>query len=282
MVVLAQSLTSGAAGWPIVVASVALVVLTFIVFRWLRTGLERDLTEAVVRAAVQLLAVGAVFAVIFESPARWLWSWAWVAVMVVAATVSILRRASFRFRGLVLVAGGSLAASVGLSLGLTFALGVVEYEPVSLVVIAGITIGNAVPSAVQGVDLTVARCRESVGSIEGLLSLGSEQQAVVHLVASQAARTALVAQVERTKVVGLIALPGAMTGLLLAGVDPVEAVALQILVMYLVLMTAAVCVAATVVAVTRSALTRDLRVADWVRTDPRDRNGGRRKAAKAG
>lgn len=262
--VLAQSLTAGAAGWPVAVASAGLVVVTFAVVRWLSTGLERELGEAVVRAAVQLLAVGAFFAVIFDSPGRWYWSIGWVVLMVVVATIAILRRASYRFRGLVLVAAASLGVSVTVALVLTFALGVVALEPVSLVVIAGITIGNAVPSAVQGVDLTVTRCREGIGPIEGLLSVGCERSEVVTLIAPVAARAALVAQIERTKVVGLIALPGAMTGLLLAGVDPIEAVVLQVLVMYLVLMTAAVCVGTTVVAVARSSLTDDLRIAPWV------------------
>jgi putative ABC transport system permease protein len=74
----------------------------------------------------------------------------------------------------------------------------------------------------------------------------------------------LIPQIERTKVVGLIALPGAMTGLLLAGVDPVEAVVIQLLVMYLVLGTAAVCVVGVVTAITRAAVTADLLIADWV------------------
>ncbi|MGZ8755939.1 MAG: ABC transporter permease, partial [Acidimicrobiia bacterium] len=65
--------------------------------------------------------------------------------------------------------------------------------------------------------------------------------------------------------VGLIALPGAMTGLLLAGVDPIEAVVIQLLVMYLVLGTAAVCVIAVVTAITRASVTNDLLIADWVR-----------------
>lgn len=55
-----------------------------------------------------------------------------------------------------------------------------------------------------------------------------------------------------------------MTGLLLAGVDPVEAVVIQLLVMYLVLGTAAVCVVALVTAITWAAVTPDLLVADRV------------------
>lgn len=82
----------------------------------------------------------------------------------------------------------------------------------------------------------------------------------------RAARSALIPQVERTKVVGLIALPGAMTGLLLAGIEPVEAVAIQLLVMFLVLGTAAVCVVSLVTAVMRASVTDELTVAAWVRS----------------
>ena len=123
---------------------------------------------------------------------------------------------------------------------MTFGFGVLPYEPVSaVVVIAGITIGNAVPSAVLAVDQAVGLCRDRIGEIEAALALGLSRRQVVRFVAPRAARSALIPQVERTKVVGLIALPGAMTGLLLAGVDPVDAVVIQILVMYLVLGTAA-------------------------------------------
>ena len=59
---------------------------------------------------------------------------------------------------------------------------------------------------------------------------------------------ALVPQIERTNIVGLIALPGAMTGLLLAGVAPLDAVLIQLVVMYLVLGAVSTAVVITVVA----------------------------------
>ncbi|MBT8247689.1 MAG: ABC transporter permease, partial [Acidimicrobiia bacterium] len=50
-----------------------------------------------------------------------------------------------------------------------------------------------------------------------------------------ALRTALVPQIETTKAVGIVFLPGAMTGLILAGVDPVDAVKVQAAIMFLIL-----------------------------------------------
>lgn len=248
-----------------VAASLALILLAMGLAWWLGLRIERQLIEASLRAAIQLLAVGFVFALIFRATNAFLWAWLWVSFMVVVATVVVVRRARYRIHMLGLVTVVAVALSALVSVVVTFGFGVVVYSPVSLVVIAGITIGNAVPSAVLGVNQSVSLSRDRVGELEALLSLGMDRRQVVRFMAPRTARSSLIPQVERTKVVGLIALPGAMTGLLLAGVEPVEAVVVQLLVMYLVLGTAALCVVATVTAVTRAAISPALTVADWVR-----------------
>jgi putative ABC transport system permease protein len=265
MLMMAQSsLTSSAVGWPVVLASLSLVLLALGLAWALGLRIERELIIASVRAALQLLAVGFVFALIFESTGAAYWAWMWAIGMSIVATVVVVRRAKYRIDGLALVAGTAVAGSALISIAVVFGFGVIDYGPISLVVIAGITIGNAVPSAVLGVNQSVDSCRDRIGDLEALLSLGMNRQQIVRFLAPTTARTALIPQIERTKVVGLIALPGAMTGLLLAGVEPVEAVVIQLLVMYLVLGTAAVCVIAVVTAITRSAVTTDLLIADWV------------------
>lgn len=270
MPVIAQSsLTSGAIGWPVVLASLSLVILALGLAWGLGLRIERQLVMASLRAAAQLLAVGYVFALIFKSTGAEYWAWLWVAGMIVIATAVVVRRAKYRIEHLALVAGLAVLGSALISIAVTFGFGVIDYAPVSLVVIAGITIGNAVPSAVLGVNRSVDSSRERIGDLEALLSLGLDRRQVVRFMAPHTARTSLIPQIERTKVVGLIALPGAMTGLLLAGVEPVEAVVIQLLVMYLVLGTAAVCVVAVVTAITRAAVTRDLLVADWVYPEER-------------
>jgi len=263
-VIAQSSMTGGAIGWPVVLASLTLVALAVGLAWWLGLGVERELVVASVRAAAQLLVVGVVFAVIFNATGAIYWAWVWVAFMVVVAANVVARRARHRIDNLVLTTTLAVAGSALLSIGVTFGFGVIVYDPVSLVVVAGITIGNAVPSAVLGVNQAVLLCQDRVGELEALISLGFDRRQVVQQMAPRAAKSSLIPQVERTKVVGLIALPGAMTGLLLAGVPPLEAVAVQLLVMYLVLGTAALCVVSTVVSITRAAVTPSIRVADWV------------------
>ncbi|MCJ7725485.1 MAG: ABC transporter permease [Acidimicrobiia bacterium] len=131
----------------------------------------------------------------------------------------------------------------------------------AMVAIASVVMVRRVPAAKQ----VAAQARDRTGTLEALLAMGFERGGVVRFLAPESARMALIPQIERTKVVGLIALPGAMTGLLLAGVEPIDAVVIQLLVMYLVLGAAAITVIVMVLAVTRSTITPRLQVADWVR-----------------
>ncbi len=251
-------------GLSVVIASLVLVALSIALAQWLRLGVTRDIVVSALRAAVQLLAVGVILTSLFTS--RWATaaSILWVGVMIAIATFVIGRRAKSPSRALYGVAGVTVALSTVLSLLVVFVSGVFDLSPVATVVMAGITIGNAMPSAVLGVNQAVAANRNGKNQLEALLSLGMTRSQVVRFMAPTPARSALVPQIERTKVVGLIALPGAMTGLLLAGVDPLDAVLIQILVMYLVLGATALCALVTVAAVSRSAVTDGLVVADWV------------------
>jgi putative ABC transport system permease protein len=163
---------------------------------------------------------------------------------------------------------GALTGAVGVTLALLFGLGVFPLAPVTLVVIAGITLGNTLPAAVQAADTVTTEFIDHRNRVEALLALGFDRQGASRVVTSSAVRNALLPQIERTKVIGLIALPGTMTGMLLAGAEPVSAVLVQLVITYLVLGSVGVASAVIVTMVASRAFTKDLRLEVWV-TDPR-------------
>lgn len=247
------------------VSSLTLIGLAVAISVWMRLGIERSIVWAALRAAVQLLAVGAVFRLIFESAQAPLYSGLWVAGMIVVAAFVIDRRAS-GIPGLWRFALLSIAASAGVALAVVFGFGIIEASPVNVVVVAGITIGNTMPATVLAVNRAMAYFTDDPGRVETLLALGFDRRQVSRFVAPLTAKTALIPQIERTKVVGLIALPGAMTGLLLAGVEPVDAVVIQLVVMYLILGAVSLSVAVVTTATVTSAFSAGLRVPDWARS----------------
>jgi putative ABC transport system permease protein len=217
-----------------VAASLVLIVLTIVPAMWLQLGVTQRVLIAVTRAAVQLMAVGYLIKFIVGSEADLWLAYAWVAAMVVTTAI-VARRRSPTINRIVWIALVAIGTATALCLGVIFGLGVLEFEPLTLIVVAGITIGNTLPSVVLAGNRVVATFRDQQDLIDGVVALGADRREVIRFVGGEIVRTALIPQIERTNVVGLIALPGAMTGLLLAGVDPIDAVLTQLIVMYLVL-----------------------------------------------
>ena len=245
-------------------ASFVLIAVVVGISLWRRLGLERDVLWASVRAGVQLLLVGVLFAAIFASSLAMLWAWIWIAAMIVISGWIVTRRAS-EVPNLLLTAIGAILLTAAIVLAVIFGLGILELTPVAAVVIAGITIGNTMPSVVLGANRMLETLRDNIGQFEAMLALGADRSLATLHFEQTVIKSALIPQIERTKVVGLIALPGAMTGLLLAGTDPVDAVIVQIVVMFLVLGSVATSVVIVTSAIARRSLTEDLRVADWLR-----------------
>ena len=238
--------------------SLTLVVLTLLLSLLLRLQIENLLFVASVRAALQLLAVGLFFTAIFDHKFAELWSWLWVIIMVLLAT-EIIRRRVPTVKRLSPVALIAITTSVAMVVTVVFLFAVIDYTPINIVVVSGITIGNIVPSAVLAVQQLNIQLTSRRLEAESLLALGADKSILTKFLAPQVIKTAISTQIERTKVVGLIALPGAMTGLLLAGVEPMDAVLLQLIVMYMILGSATITVCMIVWFGLKLSLTNDLR-----------------------
>lgn len=253
-------------GWLEALASLGLVVVAVGISRWKRLETEGSILWASFRAAVQLVAVGLLFGLIFESAQAMGWAWVWVVGMTLLSAEVVARRAKTVPR-LRIYALAALVFAVAVTLLILFGLRVFDLKPVTLVVIAGITLGNTLPATVQAADTVTSEFVDNRGQIEGLLALGFDASGASRMATRSAVRTALLPQIERTKVIGLIALPGTMTGMLLAGAEPITAVLVQLVITYLVLGSVAMAASVIVTTVGASAFTKDLRLADWV-TDP--------------
>ena len=252
-------MTDASIGWGGLALSLILVGVAVVLSLWRRLGLEATILWACARAMVQLLLVGWALTAVIDEDAPVVLAWGWVVLMVVFAAFTVRRRApevpaSF---GLALAATG---ASSALSLAVVFGLGVYPAEGRAIVPIAGMMVGNAISGTVIAARRVIAELTDHRAEVEARLALGQPWPEASRSYVRTAMRTALTGQIESTKAVGLVFLPGAMTGLILAGVDPVDAVLVQAAVMFLIL--GAVATNATVVGVglTRRLFTPDHRL----------------------
>jgi uncharacterized protein (TIGR00245 family) len=219
--------------WGGVVASLLLVAVAAAVAYRQRLRLTRELVVAAVRAGVQLVTVGAILLVLFQR-AGLLGAVGWVIVMMLIAGQVAGRRGAGLPRAR-LAATGGVATGTAVTLVALLAGRVIAAEARVIVPVGGMIVSAAMLAA----GIALRRLREEAHqarpAIEARLSLGQSGRQAILPHQRSALRTALIPTIDSTKVVGLISLPGAMTGLILAGVNPLTAIRYQIVVMYMLL-----------------------------------------------
>ncbi len=249
----------GDVGWWGLAASLLLIAVTLGISGWRRLGLERDVLVATGRALAQLLAVGYVLGVVIDPDQPIAYAWAWLVFMVAFASWTVSRRAP-EVPGVLRLATISLAASTATTCAVIFGLGIFPAEARAIVPVGGMMVGNAMTSTVLAGRRIVAEFSDKRADVEARLALGQPWPEASRPALRRALRDALTQQVETTKAVGLVFLPGAMTGLILAGVDPVEAVRVQAAIMFLILGAVAINVVVIGTGVTRRLFTDDHRL----------------------
>jgi putative ABC transport system permease protein len=236
---------SGDVGWWGLAASLLMVAAVAALSWRQRLRLEHELMVAVARSLAQLLLVGAALGIIVE-PGTWIgFSFLWVAAMVAFAAVTISRRAPL-LPHVTRVAFAAVITSAVAGLGLLFALGVFPVEGRTVVPLAGMVVGNSLAAGVLTVRRLVEAVAERRADLEARLALGLPWRDASRPLVRSVLRLAIAPDVERIKALGIVVLPGAMTGLILAGVDPLDAVRVQLALMYVIL--GAVATTASVVA----------------------------------
>jgi putative ABC transport system permease protein len=221
-----------------VAGALALVAVAIAVSIWRRTELERDIGVAVVRSFIQLVAIGYVIQLIFDEDSLALVA-ALIAVMVLFGAFTARSRAKAVPGAFVplLVALG-LAGTV--TLGLVLALGVFEPEPRYLVPVGGMVIGNSMTAAAVALNRLGDEMHDSARRIEATLALGATSREAAAPSLRRALRSGTIALIDSTKTTGLIFFPGTMVGMLLAGADPVDAVRLQLILLWVLLGSVAI------------------------------------------
>ena len=214
-------------------ASLALVAIAAAVSIWRRTELEADLGLAVVRSFLQLTAVGYVINAIFDSDSLWL--------VVLLLTIMVgfgAATARGRARGVPRALGPivlALSVAAGVTLALVLALGVFEAEPRYLVPVGGMVIGNSMTAAAVALNRLADEVSGQARRIEAALALGATARQAASGLVSRSLRSALIPLIDSTKTTGIVFFPGTMVGMLLAGADPLDAVRLQLILLWTLL-----------------------------------------------
>ncbi|MFK3796404.1 MULTISPECIES: ABC transporter permease [unclassified Pseudomonas] len=202
----------------------------------LKLGLGRQLLLAAMRTVVQLLAIGYLLGWVFAN-AQWYIVLPLMCLMTLIAGASAAGRGKRTYTGQLV---DSIAA-VWSSSWLVAAIGLFViirirpwYEPQYAIPILGMILGNTLTAVSLGIERMTQELVSGRNTIEMVLALGGTRWEAAQGAARQAVRAGMMPTLNQMTVVGIVSLPGMMTGQVLAGENPVDAVRYQIVIMFLI------------------------------------------------
>lgn len=214
-----------------------LILINGAVSIWLRLGLEKPLIVAAIRTVVQLILIGVILQWVFQAD-RWYIVVAIMILMTLIAGYTAVRTTRHRYRGIWI---DTLLAVWVSSWALTaFAVFVVLqgidkwYQPQYVIPLLGMILGNTLNGISIGLSSFTDACHNRQDEIETRLSLGATRWEACAGPIRQALRTGMMPIINSMMTVGVVSLPGMMTGQLLSGTAPSEAVKYQIAIMFLI------------------------------------------------
>lgn len=221
----------------LVLAAILVLLLGLLSFR-LERHLGRQIVIAAARTTVQLLLIGLVLKLLFAQ-SHWFWVMLMAAVMWLLAGREVQARQQYRLGRGWGYGIGTLSMFSSSLVVILFALIVIIqqkpwYAPQYAIPLLGMLLGNTM----NGVSLALDRFHREVwqqrNAIEARLILGQTSYEAIRDVQRAAVHAGFIPIVNAMSAAGVISLPGMMTGQILAGAPPVEAVKYQILIMFLI------------------------------------------------
>ena len=221
--------------WDVAIAAL-LIVVNGAVSVALKLDLERKLAWAAVRTVVQLLAIGYVLGWVFQFDR-------WFVVLPLMVAMTLIAGFAGAQRGARTYAGQRIdsVVSIWLSSWLVAAVGLFVvirirpwYEPQYAIPILGMILGNTLTGVSLGIERMTEELTARRDRVDMALALGATRWEAAQAPARQAVRAGMIPTLNQMAVVGIVSLPGMMTGQVLAGQSPLQAVRYQIVIMFLI------------------------------------------------
>ncbi len=210
-----------------------LLLIPLGILMWTRVHLAGTLVVAMLRMTVQLLFVGLYLQVVFDLNLWWL-NVLWLLIMTLVADVSVVNGSGLRLSRFAMPVFAALLAGVLIPL-LFFVLAIVKppdwFDARYFIPIAGMIMGNCLRADIVGLRGFYTSLRDSEKPYSLSLAQGATHSEAIAPYMREALEAALAPTLATMATIGLVALPGMMTGVILGGADPMTAIKYQIAIM---------------------------------------------------
>ncbi|MGK0291498.1 MAG: putative ABC transport system permease protein [bacterium] len=219
------------------ISAIFIVILALLSIR-LQLGIALSIVIAAIRTVVQLFLIGFVLKIIFENT-QFIWVFGISIIMLLNAGRAIVKRQKRKLGGWWSFGIGTSSMLISSFTMICFTLVIIIqnepwYSPQYAIPLLGMLLGNTMNGIALGVDRLLESVWQQKEVIEQRLLLGETKSQALKEIQKDSVRSALTPIINSMSTVGIVSLPGMMTGQILAGGSPIEAIKYQILIMFLI------------------------------------------------
>ncbi len=210
-----------------------LLIITVILSRWKKLAIEHELGIAAIRGFCQLMLLSLILTTIFELD-NLLLVLLVLTIMLTAGGATSAKRAK-GIPNMFPITTTSILIGASVALIIMILIGILPLEPEFLIPLGGMAIGNSMISCSLAINRIKGEFKNNRNKIETALALGATSEQAAEPYFRESVRAALIPKLDNLKTLGLIFIPGAMTGMLIAGANPIWAAQYQIAVFLMII-----------------------------------------------
>lgn len=214
------------------------VLIPLLLSKTLKLGLEKDTIIATVRSIIQLLFIGYILKFVFEGN-NLIYTLLIIGLMIFTATLNV-RKKGRQITGITWKVALTFILIELITMFILLGFKIVPATAQYIIPLSGMAIGSSMVLAILFLNRFMAELESHTDQVELILSLGGTPKQAVHNQLLASIKASMIPTIEAQKTIGLVQLPGMMSGQIIAGADPIQAVQFQLLVLFILLSTAAI------------------------------------------
>lgn len=216
----------------LIIASFLIIIPIFISYKE-ELGLEKEILISILRAIVQLVVVGYILEFIFglENP---IFTVLLVLIIIINAAFNTKKRGE-NIKQVVLISFFSMLVGTSITMIVLLLSGAITFTPNEVIPVAGMVVSNSMVAIGLSYRNLNNAFKNRRGEVEVKLSLGADIREASSEVIRESIKISILPTIDSAKTLGIVSLPGMMTGLILAGASPLMAIKFQIMVTFMLL-----------------------------------------------
>lgn len=250
-------------GLLILAFTMILLLIVILISLYKKLGIGKEFAYAILKGGGQLFIIALFLTILFRTNYWYLLIWVLIGTMILVGGYTSAKRATHMPQAYQ-VTTPAILAGAALSLIVLAVSRAMPLEPQFIVPLSGMAFGNSMAICSLTMERLIREIKLNKPAIETMLSLGASSKQSLEPFQRLTIRASLIPTIDRLKTLGIIFIPGAMAGLLIAGTDPILAAEYQIIV-YLMIVGGGIITALITTSLSRKKLfNSNEQLDDWI------------------